>query len=170
MRTNPFPFGRLLPALGLAALGCAAAASTAPREANAAPSGGPTADASCAGLATEVRQTSLFAQSGSIAAVTPLVGKWQSANRKVSFTRPAGAAVVLRAQPAMTAPWLERVATCHAAQYASAADAPTWDPLVPPGARVRVVPVETGYSVEITSDDPEVAKEILRRAKAALAR
>ena len=68
-----------------------------------------------------------------------------------------GSAVLVRAAPGMTAPWLGRLLQCDTARHATAA-------LVPAGARSEVGATATGFVVAVRSSDPDVAREIERRA------
>ena len=79
-----------------------------------------------------------------------------------------GAAVVFRAVPGMTAQWLQRLVNCHAARMAVLGhDAPEMQhcPLVSHNLTAVVTPRSTGFAVEMRSDDPDTAREILQRAK-----
>jgi hypothetical protein len=78
-----------------------------------------------------------------------------------------GARILLRAQPGMTAEWLQRIAECHMAKVAVAAPATlTPSPLDVKGALVSVQSTGNGFAVDITSPDVKVSKEILTRARA----
>jgi len=78
-----------------------------------------------------------------------------------------GARILLRAQPGMTAEWLQRIAECHSSHVAVANPAMlTSSPLDVKGARVTVQSTGDGFAVDITSADYKVAREILARAKA----
>jgi hypothetical protein len=77
-----------------------------------------------------------------------------------------GARLLLRAQPGVTAEWLQRIAECHMAQVAtSSASALTASPLDVKGALISVQSAGDGFAVDITSADRKIAREILRRAK-----
>lgn len=97
----------------------------------------------------------------SIAAVHRLVDKDESENRKVAFTRVAGAEIALRAESGVTAESLERRARCHAARVAGTEH----DPLAVKDASVRVRPREAAFGLQITSKDPHLAREIFARAE-----
>jgi hypothetical protein len=78
-----------------------------------------------------------------------------------------GARILLRAQPGMTAEWLQRIAECHMAKVAVATPATlTSSPLDVRGALVSVQSTGNGFAVDITSPDVKVAREILTRARA----
>jgi hypothetical protein len=78
-----------------------------------------------------------------------------------------GARILLRAQPGMTAEWLQRIAECHMAKVAAANPATlTGSPLDVKGALVSVQSSGDGFAVDITSPDVRVAREILTRARA----
>ena len=78
----------------------------------------------------------------------------------------AGARLLLRATPGMTAEWMQRIAECHMAQVAAA---PAWtlssSPLDVKGALVSVQSSGDGFAVDITSPDLNVAHDILARAR-----
>jgi hypothetical protein len=77
-----------------------------------------------------------------------------------------GARIIVRAQPGMTAEWLQRVADCHTAQVmASDPAALSGSPLDVRGARIIVQSTGDGFSVDVTSGDPRVGREILARAR-----
>ena len=77
-----------------------------------------------------------------------------------------GARVIVPAQPGMTAEWLQRVAECHRAQVAASDPATlTSSPLDVVGARVSVQSSGDSFSVDITSGDPRIGREILSRAQ-----
>lgn len=119
----------------VALLGCAAS----PRATS------PDREAMCSGVSPAER-SALFA---SRASVRRLIGTWETENKKFSRARVIGAEVVLRAEPGQSRERLERVALCEA----------------PPSARVRVLSLEGAYAVQMTSDDPTVANEIVARAE-----
>jgi hypothetical protein len=78
-----------------------------------------------------------------------------------------GARILLRAQPGMTAEWLQRIADCHMGKVAVASPTTlTTSPLDVKGALVSVQSTGSGFAVDITSPDIKVAKEILTRARA----
>ena len=74
---------------------------------------------------------------------------------------------MLRAEPGMTAEWLQRVAECH---MNTVSQTNAWDlsssPLDVKGALISVQSAGDGFTVDITSADVKVAREILRRAQA----
>src|SRR5205085_12585731 len=90
---------------------------------------------------------------------------------RMSETEPpddrAGARLVLVPRPGMTAEWLQRVAECHVARNAArGVPVATHSPLDVSGAAVLVSSNGNGFSVDVTSSDPKVAREILQRARA----
>lgn len=87
-------------------------------------------------------------------AVRELVTEWKSENKKFAFTRTAGAEALVAAEPGHSREWIERAARCRIQQ-----------PDVAIGhADVKVLSVDGGYAVQLTSKDPALAKEILARA------
>ena len=79
----------------------------------------------------------------------------------------AGARVLLAVGPGVTAEWLERVGECHIANNAARGypqgAAPT--ALDVKGAAVHVSSLGDSFAVDITSDDRDAGREILRRAR-----
>jgi hypothetical protein len=79
----------------------------------------------------------------------------------------AGAVVTLRAEPGMTAEWLQRWVDCQLAsgtplaQSAELADSP----LAQGGTVANVRSIGNGFAIEIGSNDRKVAREILAKAQ-----
>jgi hypothetical protein len=124
-------------------------------------------DDQCNGVPANERELGVFAYREAIANAQPL--KEEYSVGKTKLTRDRGVQIAIRAQPAMTAPWLERVATCHVAlvrsgQLAAAAG----DPQLVPGATVHVEAAYTGYIVSVRVPDDASAAEVMRRATVAL--
>lgn len=121
----------------------------------------------CGGLSDDERDTSPFAHPDDIASVAPLAARKEG--KKPWLMGPRGAVVTFVAVPGMTAEWLQRVVDCHIARNSVLGHVdPTMPdcPLVPRGVTASVTSTGSGFAVAIRSDDPEVAKEILRRARA----
>jgi len=76
-------------------------------------------------------------------------------------TRPVGALVRVRATRGMSPQWLGRALECNAD-----GDARGSSPLALAGVRSEISPTSTGFNVEIRSNNPTVAAEVLRRASA----
>ena len=122
----------------------------------------------CSGVPQEDRDMSPFAHVEDIRSVSPFreevkVGK--SVSQRI-----AGAEVVFRAVPGMTAEWLQRVVDCHLARnaaigHSAAGSEMAHCPLTPRGAQSQVRSVGDGFAVTIRADDAEASKEILRRAE-----
>jgi hypothetical protein len=117
----------------------------------------------------EDRDLSPFGHVGDIRSVSPLLEDVRTG--KGTSSRVAGAEVVFRAVPGLTAEWLQRVIDCHLARNsavgheASAAEMP-YCPLTNRGAQARVRSVGDGFAVAVCSDDADASKEILKRAEA----
>ena len=78
-----------------------------------------------------------------------------------------GSRILLRAQPGMTAEWLQRIADCHTAKVAVTSPlALTSSPLDIKGVLVSVQSMGNGFAVDITSPDVKVSKEIQTRSQA----
>jgi hypothetical protein len=82
----------------------------------------------------------------------------------------SGARILLRAQPGITAEWLQQVAECHLAHVGAPSPGRPASPLDVKGASVAVRSAGDGFAVEITSTDRKAAKEILARAQALVPR
>jgi len=77
-----------------------------------------------------------------------------------------GARLMLRAQPGVTAEWLQRIAECHLATLAAQGGGDARSPLDVKGASVVVRSVGDGFAVDVTAGDPASGKDILTRALA----
>lgn len=125
----------------------------------------------CAGLAPADRDVSPFAHRDDIAGVEPLYTGVVSG--KSLYTRLRGATITFRAVPGMSAEWLQRIVDCHIARNAVLGhDAPdmSFCPLQPNGVTAQVTPTAGGFAVAVMSDDPDAAREVLRRAQALVGR
>lgn len=131
----------------------------------------------CVGLAEEDRDTSPFERREDIAGVEPLTATSPTlpyaTYGTVQVTRTEGAVITFRAVPGMTAPWLQRIVDCHLARNAALGhyvpEMPNC-PLVPKDATAKVTATDAGFAVAVRSDKPDMAKEILRRSLALVAR
>ncbi|MDX2054631.1 MAG: hypothetical protein SFV15_19680 [Polyangiaceae bacterium] len=120
----------------------------------------------CSGLSDEDRDISPFAHGADISSVTQL--KEEKRAGKATTTRDAGATVVFRAAPGLTAEWLQRIVDCHLARNAAVGhNMPqmSYCPLVPRGVQAKVHSSGGGFAVDIRSDDPETVAEIWKRAQ-----
>jgi len=108
-----------------------------------------------------------FAHRDDIRSVQPLQETQQVG--KGTISRQVGARVVFRANPGMTAEWLQRVVDCHLARAAAAGhEMPEMDycPLMLPGVTARVTSVGDGFAVDIRSNDPATQDAIVKRTAA----
>ena len=158
--------------MGIAAFaamsGCATDNASGPLSASLSPSEyARIADSQCTGLPTKEQQMGVLAYRDSIAGAQVLKEEYQVG--KVKFTHDRGVQLAIRAQPSMSVPWLERVATCHMALARSNA-LPTsdGDPQLVTGATVRVEETFTGYVVSIHAPDAGSAAEVMRRTTVAM--
>ncbi|MBI4817425.1 MAG: hypothetical protein HY791_14280 [Deltaproteobacteria bacterium] len=121
----------------------------------------------CVGIDPDDRDTSPFDHVEDIARVEALVER-NGIPGKTGSQRALGAVITFRAVPGLTAEWLQRVVDCHLARNASLGhvvpEMPSC-PLVPNGVRARVSSAGDGFAVEVRSDDPTTAGEILSRAE-----
>ena len=107
----------------------------------------------CAGLPDAAIDRGVVDLRSNVAGAAPL----RDGEGRKTLPTLVGAAVQVHAAPGMTAQWLGRMLQCDTARHAGAA-------LVPAGARAEVTPTPTGFSVSMRSSDPELAREIGRRA------
>jgi hypothetical protein len=79
-----------------------------------------------------------------------------------------GARVTFRAVPGMTGEWLQRVVHCHLARNAVVGNDPSMSfcPLAVPHATAVVTSTGSGFAVDVTSDDADSVREIVKRASA----
>ena len=73
----------------------------------------------------------------------------------------------------LTAQWLQRSVSCHLARSAAMGHVMPempYCPLVPKNVSASVTATDTGLVVAIRSGDPEVAREILKRAQTLVGR
>jgi hypothetical protein len=121
----------------------------------------------CTGVPAKERELGVLAYRDAIANAQPL--KVEYTVGKTKLTRVQGVQLAMRAEPSMTAPWLERVATCHVALVrAGQLAAGEGDPQVVPGASIQVDAAYTGYIVSVRVPDADGAAEVMRRATVAL--
>jgi hypothetical protein len=76
-----------------------------------------------------------------------------------------GARVTFRAVPGMTGEWLQRVVDCHLARNA-VVGGDMLCPLAVPHATATVTSTGRGFVVDITSDDTDSVRQIIKRASA----
>jgi hypothetical protein len=120
----------------------------------------------CKDIPEEDRDMSPFSRREDIQSVSQLreetmVGKGKTA-------KDAGATVVFRATPGLTAEWLQRIVDCHIARNAAVGhDMPEMSdcPLVPKEVQAKVRSVGDGFAVDVRSDNAETAAEIWKRAQ-----
>ena len=127
------------------------------------------AERECAGVPAKERDLGILAYRDVIGGVGTL--KETSQVGKVQFSHDRGVDITVRAQPGMTAPWLERVASCHIAAAATGrpvSPAGAMDPLLVPGASVRVHETSMGYIVSVRVSDDAAASEVSHRTQALL--
>jgi hypothetical protein len=120
----------------------------------------------CTGLSDEDRDMSPFAHGADIRSVSQFREETVAAKSKT--TRDAGATIVFRATPGLTAEWLQRIIECHLARNSAVGhDMPemAYCPLVPRGAQATVRSVGDGFAVDVRADDAQTAAEIWRRAQ-----
>jgi hypothetical protein len=107
----------------------------------------------CAGLPDAVIDRGVADMRSNVDAAGPL----RDGEGRKTLATLVGGVVQIHAAPGMTAQWLGRMLQCDTARHAAAA-------LVPAGAGFEVTPTPTGFSVSVRSSDPDLAREIERRA------
>jgi len=125
----------------------------------------------CAGLDATDRDQSPFAHREDIRSVRALREPRTGTRAASATTRAAGAEIVFRAVPGLTAEWLQRIIECHLARNAAlgheeASEEMPWCPLTLAGVESSVRSVGDGFAVDLRSADEATASEILRRAEA----
>ncbi len=121
----------------------------------------------CGDLASADRDESPFEHRGDLVSSAKLESTVQSG--KVTTTKLAGASIVVKAVPGLTKEYLQRTIDCHLARNAAMGFAMldmAFCPLAVKGARATVESAGGGFRVEIRADDPDAAKEVLKRAQA----
>jgi hypothetical protein len=149
-------------------LGCATETTAGPLSASLSPTEyARIAEAQCTGLPAKEQQMGVLAYRDSIAGTQPLKEEYQVGKTKLTHDR--GVQLAIRAQPSMSVPWLERVATCHMALARSTESAASGgDPQLVAGATVRVEETFSGYVVSIRVPDADSAAEVIRRTTVAM--
>lgn len=120
----------------------------------------------CAGLSDEDRDMSPFNHREDIQSVSDYSEQVKSG--KGSVTKVVGSTVVFRAVPGLTAEWLQRLVDCHLARAAAVGhDMPemAYCPLVPNGAKAKVVSAGNGFAVNVYADDAATIAEIKKRVE-----
>jgi hypothetical protein len=121
----------------------------------------------CSGVAIADRDISPFSRRQEIEAIA-IVGPRATNSVNGYDTADRGAAVTFRAVPGLTREWFQRILNCHQARNA-ALGYPAGEmldcPLNLKGVDVVVESAGPRFVVEVTSDDPTMAREILRRAQ-----
>lgn len=124
-------------------------------------------DQQCAGVPAKEQEQGILAYRDAISGAQPLKDPYQVG--KMKLTRETGVQIGVRAQPNLTGPWLERVATCHMALARSGRVTPSSsDPFAVAGATVHVEEAYTGYVVQLRVADADAAKEVMNRTSVAL--
>jgi hypothetical protein len=119
--------------------------------------------AACHGLDANETRGGFFRDDRRPIGAENIYGEQRIGARNV-ISKPTGARVIIAATPSMNAPWLERVAHCHAEMYRATGQTAADEPLSVPGAVVKVRPVHAGYAIEITAPERADAREIQARA------
>ena len=121
----------------------------------------------CVGLSDEDRSMSPFEHHADIAGVEAFTEPTAASSKGGATRRAAGATVTFRAVPGLTAEWLQRLVDCHLARNAALGhDVPEMPncPLVPKDVVAHVHSSGAGFAVDIESENPDTAREILERA------
>lgn len=117
----------------------------------------------CVGVSEIDRTMSPFSHPEDVAMVAPL-------QSTVPPTRPEGALITFKATEGMTAPRLEKLVACQLSRNAcmdNPAEEMAYCPLALKDVRATVTTTPDGlFVVAIRSDNPAIAQEVLKRAKA----
>jgi hypothetical protein len=119
------------------------------------------AAAACEGVADDESRKGLFPYREDIERVEPY--KVEVSSKEPA--RLAGATLYLRAEPGVTAEWLERVLACHLSHRIPCPDGDRC-PLEVGPLRVDARSAGPTFVVDVRARDPEAARETLRRARA----
>jgi hypothetical protein len=122
-----------------------------------------TAEEACEGIPAADRDRDPFLHGADIRSVSRIRGAFNEAAEDFE-----GAAIVFRATPGLTAPWLRRVVDCRLARSAgqgSGSPDSADSPLSIPGVSAIVASVGDGFAVEVLSSNDKAAAEIWRRAQ-----
>lgn len=152
--------GALLTSTGCATTGGDSSAGMSPARA------AQLAEDDCSGIPAKERELGILAYRDAMSASQPLKESEQVGKTKIYRNR--GVVFGVRAQPGMTAPWLERIASCHIELAAAGRLATTGatDPLLVPGTTVRVEEAGTGYLISVRVPNDDSASEVTRRMQA----
>jgi hypothetical protein len=167
-RPQMIGWSKVYMAMGLVTVAGIGGCATTTSPALAAVQGGQDPVQACAGVPAKERELGLASYRDAIAGTAPmhervLISKSNTVDQQV------GVQIAVRAQPGLTAPWLARVATCHAALAASGqlesrdARDDTW---VVPGVSVAVSEASTGFVVSVRAPNVSAAEDLNGRAVA----
>jgi hypothetical protein len=124
-------------------------------------------DQQCNGVPAKEQEQGILAYRDAISGAQTLKDPYQVG--KMKLTRDSGVQIGVRAEPNLTGPWLERVATCHMALARSGRLTPSAsDPFAVAGATVHVEEAYTGYIIQLHVSDPDAAKDVMNRTSVAL--
>lgn len=115
----------------------------------------------CADLPEHEQRTPLFAGELSVADTWPVIVRVG----KHLELRTLGGEVYVRAEPHVTAPWLQRVAQCQIARYEAGATTSAADPLAVAGAQVEVRGAGDGFVVKVTAPTRSAGRAIAERVE-----
>jgi hypothetical protein len=125
---------------------------------------------SCSGISEADRDSSPFSHREDIASIedsneatTAYGGRPQVQGRLI------GARIVFRAVPGMTKEWLQREVDCHLARNQVVGESDpsmAFCPLAVAHVSASVSSTGNGFAVDVTSNDPDSIKEVVRRAQA----
>jgi hypothetical protein len=122
----------------------------------------------CAGVPTKERELGLLSYRDAITGIAALRDPVKP-GKTLMVGKHVGVQIGLRAQPALTAPWLGRVASCHAALAATnqlkAPDAKN-DPLLVPGVKISIQEEYAGFVISVRGTDASMVSDVTQRAVA----
>lgn len=125
-------------------------------------SGPPKTESACAGLSAAERNLTFIVPAKDVEGVVPLREQRFHVSRSNALPVLTGAIIYVRPESGLTVDRLQRISSCHVAEVAGHADG---CPLLVPGAVTSVRFDGNRFVVEVRSDNPERAGDILRRAQ-----
>jgi hypothetical protein len=123
---------------------------------------------SCSGISEADRDSSPFSHREDIASIGD-VNEPTTAYKGLTPGKLIGSRIVFRAVPGMTKEWLQREVDCHLARNQVVGESDqsmVFCPLAVAHVSASVSSTGNGFAVDVTSNDPDSIKEVVRRAQA----
>lgn len=148
----------LLSALVVLVAGCATSRPSTPADVE---------TRACGGIVDDDLKNAPFARPEEITSVRPLLVEVYPRDDNPPRYELGGAVVTLRANPGVTAEWLQRLVNCDLARGGALAQSVSGVPSSPlafQGASAYVHSTGDGFAIEISSDERRIARQILASA------